>query len=83
LAALLADIAKRDQVLVVTHLPQVAAAAESHFRVEKVIVDDRAVTRVRVLSRGEREKEIARMLAGDEASSSSARAHARTLLGKR
>jgi len=80
LAELLADLAATDQVLVVTHLPQVAARANGHFRVEKVFDDGRATTRVASLRGAEREAEVARMLAGDELTDS-ARKHARVLLG--
>lgn len=79
LAELLTDLATDDQVLVVTHLPQVAAAAISHFRIEKVLEEGRATTRVAALERDEREAEVARMLAGGELTES-ARAHARVLL---
>ena len=79
LAQLLTDLASDDQVLVVTHLPQVAAAATSHFRIEKVLEEGRATTRVAALERGDREAEVARMLAGGELTES-ARAHARALL---
>ena len=82
LAELLADLAVDDQVLVVTHLPQVAAKAHSHFRIEKVVEEGRATTRVAPLDRGEREAEVARMLAGGELTES-ARAHARVLLERR
>jgi len=82
LAELLADLASTDQVLVVTHLPQVAARADGHFRVEKVLDDGRATTRVAGLHGIERESEIARMLAGDELTDS-AREHARVLLGEK
>jgi len=80
LAALLADLAATDQVLAVTHLPQVAAAAGSHLKIDKVGRDGRAVTRVSTLEGEDRELELARMLAGDEIGTS-ARAHARSLLG--
>ncbi len=79
LAALLADLSVVDQVLVVTHLPQVAARADGHFRVEKVIDRGRATTRVGSLDDSQRETEVARMLAGGELTSS-ARDHARVLL---
>ena len=79
LAELLADLAADDQVLVVTHLPQVAARARGHFRVEKVVDDGRATTRVLPLDGDQREAEVARMLAGGELTES-ARAHARVLL---
>lgn len=80
LAGLLASLATTDQVLVVTHLPQVAARASSHFRVEKVVERGRAVTRVVRLDGAGRELELSRMLAGDRPSGT-ARAHARELLG--
>jgi DNA repair protein RecN (Recombination protein N) len=79
LAELLADLAANDQVLVVTHLPQVAARADRHFRVEKLVHKGRATTRVAALDAGEREVEVARMLAGGELTES-ARTHARVLL---
>jgi DNA repair protein RecN (Recombination protein N) len=79
LAELLADLAVNDQVLVVTHLPQVAARASSHFRVEKAVDGERATTRIARLNAGDRENEVARMLAGGELTES-ARAHARVLL---
>jgi len=80
LAALLADLAATDQVLAVTHLPQVAAAATAHLRIDKIGRDGRAVTRVSALDGEDREIELARMLAGEEIGTS-ARAHARSLLG--
>jgi len=80
LAGLLADLAATDQVLAVTHLPQVAAAASTHLKIDKVQRDERAVTRVFFLEGEGREIELARMLAGNEIGAS-ARAHARTLLG--
>lgn len=80
LAGLLADLAELDQVLAVTHLPQVAAAAGSHLRIEKVTEGGRSVTRVQPLSGTDRELELARMLAGDELGESALQ-HARTLLG--
>lgn len=64
LADLLASLADLDQVLVVTHLPQVAARASGHFKVEKVAEGDRTVTRVGALDAEARRSEIARMLAG-------------------
>jgi DNA repair protein RecN (Recombination protein N) len=79
LARLLGGLAETDQVMAVTHLPQVAAGATAHFRVDKIESDGRSVTRVEELSDDARELEVARMLAGGELGPS-ARAHARTLL---
>jgi DNA repair protein RecN (Recombination protein N) len=79
LADLLSDLSVEDQVLVVTHLPQVAAKARGHFRVEKIVSEDRATTHVSPLEDEQRASEVARMLAG-EGLTDSALAHARTLL---
>jgi DNA repair protein RecN (Recombination protein N) len=75
----LAKLAETAQVLAVTHLPQVAAFADSHFRVLKD--DDGNVTSSTVVRLGgdDRIDELARMLAGQE-DSAAAQAHARELL---
>ena len=74
----LALLAKRHQVLVITHLAQVAAYADAHLVVEKSQVDGRAVTRVRPVSGEERVVEVARMLSGSD--SDTGLAHARELI---
>ncbi len=79
LGRLLADLAGVDQVMVVTHLPQVAAAANCQLKVEKVRSGDRTVTVVRRLSGAERVHEVARMLAGGTVGDSAVE-HARALL---
>ncbi len=61
---LLARLSRKRQVLVVTHLPQVAAYADAQFFVEKVSEANRTVTRVHRLEPHEREQELARMLSG-------------------
>ncbi len=75
----LAKLAKSAQVVVVTHLPQVAAFADRQLLVEKT--NDGSVTRsgVTVLEGEDRIRELSRMLAGHE-DSVSARAHAEELL---
>ncbi|MGP4013746.1 DNA repair protein RecN [Streptomyces sp. 4N124] len=75
----LARLAKTAQVVVVTHLPQVAAFADRQLLVEKT--NDGSVTRsgVKVLEGEERIRELSRMLAGQE-DSETARAHAEELL---
>ena len=57
-------ISKDRQVLCITHLPQIASIADSHFLVEKKIKDGRTIAKVRILDRKERIEEIARMLGG-------------------
>ncbi len=74
-------LALRDQVLCVTHVPQIAALADSHFLAEKEELRGRTVARARLLERGERVNEIARMLAGEKVPETAMR-HARTLLAE-
>ena len=67
------------QVLVVTHSPQVAAAGDHHFRVEKSVQNGQTATVVTSLLPQQRLEEIARMLAGAEITDA-ARIAARALL---
>ena len=75
----LSRLARSAQVLIVTHLPQVAAFADRHIVVEKSDDGQITVSGVRVLSEPERVTELARMLAGLSESASAA-AHAQELL---
>jgi DNA repair protein RecN (Recombination protein N) len=61
----LGRLAARAQVVTITHLPQIASAAETHFRVEKV-PGDPTHTRIERLSELERREEVERMLGGAE-----------------
>jgi DNA repair protein RecN (Recombination protein N) len=60
----LARLSKRVQVLSVTHAPQVAARAATHFLISKSGSDDRVATGIAEMDRAARQEEIARMLAG-------------------
>jgi DNA repair protein RecN (Recombination protein N) len=76
----LARLAGRHQVIVVTHLPQVAAYADRHLVVDKSGASDGPVrSRVRTLAEGDRISELSRMLAGLD-DTSTGRAHAEELL---
>ena len=75
----LARLARTTQVLVVTHLPQVAAFADRHLVVEKAATGKVTSTTVRIVEGDERRREIARMLAGLE-DSEAATTHAEELL---
>lgn len=75
----LSRLAQGQQVLVVTHSPQVAALGAHHFRVMKEIVGDMTTTRVVELDQPQRQEELARMLAG-ETITPEARAAAEALL---
>jgi DNA repair protein RecN (Recombination protein N) len=61
----LRDLARKHQVLVITHLQQIAAAGDQHYRVFKQKSDGRMITRIKRLSGSERREEIGRMLSGD------------------
>jgi len=78
----LSELASHVQVVAISHLPQVAANADTHYRIEKLVESGRTHTRLRLLDAGEREQEIARMLSGD-AVTPAALANARELLGAR
>jgi DNA repair protein RecN (Recombination protein N) len=76
--AKLRELGERNQVLTITHLPQIASEASSHVVVAKAASDGRTLTSIRKVEGEERRRELARMLSGriDEASL----AHARELL---
>jgi DNA repair protein RecN (Recombination protein N) len=61
----ISELSEHHQVLCITHLPQIAAAAKEHFRVEKSVEQGRTVTTITTLDKEERVMELARMLGGD------------------
>ena len=78
----LAALGDRHQVLVVTHLAQVAALADTHVVVSKRVTDGVTVASAHVVGGDDRIDEVARMLSGD-AAATAARQHAAELLGHR
>jgi DNA repair protein RecN (Recombination protein N) len=78
-AAELRAVAEHHQVMVITHLPQIASRAHAHLRVDKALEAGVSTARVATLQGEERVREIARMLGGDPDSQRS-RDHARELL---
>lgn len=75
----LATLAEKCQVLCVTHLPQIASKAGTHYTVEKVVEGERTKTVLRSLTGEDRVTELARMLGGEESSAAAAQ-HAREML---
>ena len=75
------DVSGNMQVIVITHLPQVAAKGDAHFKVYKTDADTRTVTHVRPLTVEDRIRELAAMISGSEVSEAALEA-ARTLLKK-
>ncbi|MBS7401472.1 MAG: DNA repair protein RecN [Eubacteriales bacterium] len=78
LAAKLAALSRKSQIIVVTHLASVAAAGDTHFLIQKNVSDNQTVTNVYPLDAASREQEIARIIGGGD----TALAHARALLSK-
>lgn len=62
----LAVIAKSHQVISITHLPQIAAMADSHYLIEKTVEQNKTVTKISKLNENESVVEIARLLGGAE-----------------
>ena len=78
----LKQLAERQQVLCVTHQPQVASLADHHFLVEKETVGERTKVGVKELKKTERVEEIARMLTGAQITDT-ARKHAKEMLAEK
>ena len=62
----MAQVARQKQILCVTHLPQIASMADTHFFVEKGERKGRTYTDVRILNRKERMEELARLTGGEQ-----------------
>ena len=73
------EMSSRMQIFTITHLPQIAAKGESHFKVYKTEMDNSTTTNLIKLNNQDRIVEIAKMLEGDNISSSAV-AHAKQLL---
>jgi DNA repair protein RecN (Recombination protein N) len=80
IARKLGRLAARNQVLCITHLPQIASAAAHHFRVDKRVENNRTFTGARRLEPEDRIEEIARLIAGSRLTEAS-RQIAREMLG--
>jgi DNA repair protein RecN (Recombination protein N) len=75
----LKSLARANQVLCITHLPQIASFADHHYLIEKRETAGRTKTLVRALTAAEQTEEIARMLSGEKLTETS-RQHAEQLL---
>ena len=60
----LGNIAKKKQIICITHLPQIAANADTHYCIEKNTSNERTFTTIRKLDDSQRRDEIARLIAG-------------------
>lgn len=73
------EMSLKMQIFAITHLPQIAAKGDSHFKVFKSIIDDATQSELKLLSQDERVTEIAQMLSGAKISDSALN-HAKELL---
>jgi DNA repair protein RecN (Recombination protein N) len=71
IASKLRDLARRHQVICITHLPQIASFAPHHYRIEKTVARDRTFTSIKELDFEERVSEISRLLSGSRMTSTS------------
>lgn len=60
----LSELSNKHQVICITHLPQLASMADSHYIIEKSTKDNRTISNIRVMSEEESVEELARMLGG-------------------
>jgi DNA repair protein RecN (Recombination protein N) len=61
----LGQLSKDHQIICITHLPQIAAMADSHFMIEKGLSDGRTVTNIFALDEKASTNELARLLGGE------------------
>lgn len=65
-SAKLGELSKAHQIICITHLPQIAAMADTHFMIEKGLMDGRTVTNIFALDEEGGNRELARLLGGEE-----------------
>ena len=81
-AELVLQISKAMQVIMITHLPQIASRGDAHFLVYKENEKNKTVTRIKQLSPGERIEEIARMISSGKPGTSALKTASEMLEGK-
>lgn len=59
------ELASNHQIIAITHLPQIAGLADTHFAVEKSKINERVVSKIKLLNNDERVKEIAKLISGE------------------
>ncbi|MBT3544569.1 MAG: DNA repair protein RecN [Saprospiraceae bacterium] len=82
MAEIISKLAKKHQVMSITHSPQIAAKAQHHYFVYKHETETRTITNIKLLSADDRIVEIAKMLSGNPPSDAAV-ANARELIGKK
>ena len=77
----LSELARRHQVICITHLPQIAKFGKNHYSISKHVDDGRTLTAIQPLNKEDRYREIARMLGGEKITQTTLD-HAQELLKK-
>ncbi|WP_425448586.1 DNA repair protein RecN [Dethiothermospora halolimnae] len=75
----ISKISKTHQILCITHLPQIAAMGDSHFLINKIVKDNRTITKVKKLDYSKRVDELSRLLGGVDLTDTT-RNHAKEML---
>ncbi|MBW4828803.1 MAG: DNA repair protein RecN [Clostridiaceae bacterium] len=73
------NISKKHQVICISHLPQIAALADTHFSISKKITEDKTIVKVKKLNYEERINELARLLGGVDLTNTT-KLHAKEML---
>lgn len=73
------NISKKHQVICISHLPQIAALADTHFSISKKIMEDKTIVKVKKLNYEERINELARLLGGVDLTNTT-KLHAKEML---
>ena len=81
IASVMSSMSDNMQVIAITHLPQIAAKGDHHFKVYKTEINNKTVTNIKVLTENERVEELAEMLSGKEIADSAV-VHAKQLLNQ-
>lgn len=68
IGSILSEMSKQTQLIVISHLPQVASKASTHYKVEKLDINEKTQTNIRLLTAEQRTIELAKMLSGEHVS---------------
>jgi len=68
IGSILSEMSKQTQLIVISHLPQVASKASTHYKVEKLDIKEKTQTNIRLLTAEQRTIELAKMLSGEHVS---------------
>ncbi len=62
----LKELSKYHQIITITHLPQIASLADSHYSIEKISKKDRVISSIKKLDEKEQVNEVAKLISGEK-----------------